>query len=122
MLQQIRIADGVNNMDTKERLKNITEFWFLTEPLLFAAYCTHEFIQNDRMKIPFRTGLRKIEYNSNIIKDFSNKQIMEYLKIEIIRIILKFNCIVILAEKLCHFGKNVKHSYAVRGVRDSDGS
>ena len=76
-------------MDIKERLKNITEFWFLTEPLLFAAYCTHEFIQNDRMKIPFRTGLRKIEYNSNIIKDFSDKQIMEYLKIEIIRIILK---------------------------------
>lgn len=57
-------------MNPKERLKKITEFWFLTEPLIFAAYCTHELVQNDKMKIPFRTGQRKIEYNSNIIEDF----------------------------------------------------
>lgn len=76
-------------MNPKEKLKKITEFWFLTEPLLFAAYCTHELVQNDKMKIPFRTGQRKIEYNSNIIEDFPDKQIMEYLKIEVIRIILK---------------------------------
>lgn len=76
-------------MNPKERIKKITEFWFLTEPLLFAAYCTHELVQNDKMKIPFRTGQRKIEYNSNIIEDFPDKQIMEYLKIEVIRIILK---------------------------------
>lgn len=76
-------------MNSKERLKKITEFWFLTEPLLFASYCTHELVQNDKMKIPFRTGQRKIEYNSNIIEDFPDKQIMEYLKIEVIRIILK---------------------------------
>lgn len=76
-------------MNPKERLKKITEFWFLTEPLLFAAYCTHELVQNDKMKIPFRTGQRRIEYNSKIIEDFPDKQIMEYLKIEVIRIILK---------------------------------
>ena len=34
-------------MDAKERIKEITEFWFLTDPLLFAAYCTHELYQND---------------------------------------------------------------------------
>ena len=45
-------------METKERLKKITEFWFLTEPLLFAAYCTHELTQNNKMKVPFRTGMR----------------------------------------------------------------
>ncbi|MBR4825149.1 MAG: hypothetical protein IKZ86_10135 [Spirochaetaceae bacterium] len=76
-------------MDIKERLKKITEYWFLIEPLLFAAYCTHELVQNDKMKIPFRTGLRKIEYNPNIIEEFSDEQIMEYLKIEVIRILLK---------------------------------
>ena len=76
-------------MDIKQRLKNITEFWFLTEPLLFAAYCTHELIANNQIKIPLRTGQRRIEYNPNIIEKFSDKQIMEYLKIEVIRIILK---------------------------------
>lgn len=76
-------------MDIKQRLKNITEFWFLTEPLLFAAYCTHELIANNQIKIPLRTGQRRIEYNPTIIEEFSDKQIMEYLKIEVIRIILK---------------------------------
>lgn len=76
-------------MDIKQRLKNITEFWFLTEPLLFAAYCTHELIANNQIKIPVRTGQRRIEYNPTIIEEFSDKQIMEYLKIEVIRIILK---------------------------------
>lgn len=76
-------------MDIKERIKQITEFWFLTEPLLFAAYCTHELSQNEKIKIPFRTGKRRIEYNPIILKDYSDKLIYEYLKIEIIRILLK---------------------------------
>ena len=76
-------------MDAKERIKEITEFWFLTEPLLFAAYCTHELSQNDKMQIPFRTGKRHIEYNPELIKTLSDKLLYEYLKIEIIRILLK---------------------------------
>lgn len=76
-------------MEEKERIKQITEFWFLTDPLLFAAYCTHELIQNDKMKIPFRTGKRRIEFNPEILKNLSDKLLYEYLKIEIIRILLK---------------------------------
>lgn len=76
-------------MDAKERIKEITEFWFLTDPLLFAAYCTHELSQNDKMQIPFRTGKRHIEYNPKLIKTLSDKLLYEYLKIEIIRILLK---------------------------------
>lgn len=76
-------------MDAKERIKEITEFWFLTEPLLFAAHCTHELSQNDKMQIPFRTGKRHIEYNPELIKTLSDKLLYEYLKIEIIRILLK---------------------------------
>lgn len=76
-------------MDAKERIKEITEFWFLTDPLLFAAYCTHELSQNDKMQIPFRTGKRHIEYNPELIKTLSDKLLYEYLKIEIIRILLK---------------------------------
>ena len=81
---------GENNlMDAKERIKDITEYWFLTEPLLFAAYCTHELAQNNNLKIPLRTGKKRIEYNPSLIKDYSDKSLMEYLKIEVFRILLK---------------------------------
>ncbi len=76
-------------MDAKERIKKITEFWFLTEPLIFAAYCTHELSQNENMQVPFRTGKKRIEFNPAIIDGYSNKLIAEYLKIEIFRILLK---------------------------------
>lgn len=76
-------------MDEKERIKKITEYWFLTDPLLFAVYCTHELTQNDKMQIPFRTGKRCIEYNPIILQDYPDNLLYEYLKIEIIRILLK---------------------------------
>ncbi|MBQ2552950.1 MAG: hypothetical protein II563_08925 [Treponema sp.] len=76
-------------MDAKERIKKITEFWFLTEPLIFAAYCTHELSQNENMQVPFRTGKKRIEFNPAIIDGYSNKLIAEYLKIEVFRILLK---------------------------------
>ncbi|MBQ1671877.1 MAG: hypothetical protein II070_08795 [Treponema sp.] len=76
-------------MDAKERIKKITEFWFLTEPLIFAAYCTHELSQNENMQVPFRTGKKRIEFNPAIIDGYPNKLIAEYLKIEVFRILLK---------------------------------
>ncbi len=76
-------------MDAKERIKKITKYWFLTDPLLFAVYCTHELTQNDKMQIPFRTGKRCLEYNPIIFKDYPDNLLYEYLKIEIIRILLK---------------------------------
>jgi predicted metal-dependent peptidase len=77
------------DMDAKERIKKITEFWFLTEPLIFAAYCTHELSQNENMQVPFRTGKKRIEFNPAIIDGYPNKLIAEYLKIEVFRILLK---------------------------------
>ena len=76
-------------MDAKERIKKITGFWFLTEPLIFAAYCTHELSQNENMQVPFRTGKKRIEFNPAIIDGYPNKLIAEYLKIEVFRILLK---------------------------------
>lgn len=76
-------------MDAKERIKKITDYWFLTEPLIFAAYCTHELSQNENMQVPFRTGKKRIEYNPAIIDGYPNKLIAEYLKIEVFRILLK---------------------------------
>ena len=76
-------------MDAKERIKKITDYWFLTEPLIFAAYCTHELSQNENMQVPFRTGKKRIEFNPAIIDGYPNKLIAEYLKIEVFRILLK---------------------------------
>ena len=76
-------------MNIKERISTITEYWFLTEPLLFAALCTHEVVENNNLSIPFRTGKRRIEFNSELLCSFSDSDLSEYLKIEIIRILLK---------------------------------
>ena len=76
-------------MDAKEKIKKITDYWFLTEPLIFAAYCTHELSQNENMKVPFRTGKKRIEFNPAIIDGYPNELIAEYLKIEVFRILLK---------------------------------
>ena len=76
-------------MNEKERIKKITEYWFLTEPLLFSAFCSHSLLENSALKVPFRTGQRRIEYSPQILSALDEKQIEEYLKVEAIRILLK---------------------------------
>ncbi len=73
----------------KKLISNIVQQWFLSEPLLFNIFCTHELIENQNINIPFRTGKKRIEYNSRILKNLSSAEIEEYLKIELIRIMLK---------------------------------
>ena len=68
--------------------EDITQRWFITEPALFAVYCTHHLEQNTRMKCPIRTGHGVIEYNPEIIPD-SDAAREEYLRSEVTRILLK---------------------------------
>ena len=75
--------------ELEQRIKKIGEHWFLTEPLLFAAYCTHELAVNKRLRIPFRAGKKRIEYSPVILSPMRDNHIEEFLKIEILRIILK---------------------------------
>ena len=72
-----------------ERIEKIGELWFLREPLLFAVYCTHKFTENQNLKVPFRTGKRVIEYSPEILSHLDNQTLDEFLKIEILRILLK---------------------------------
>ncbi len=76
-------------MTVGEKIKKISEHWFLTEPLLFAVFCSHELVTNNNLKIPFRTGKRRIEFSSSVMESFEDKDIEEYLKIEMFRILLK---------------------------------
>lgn len=72
----------------EEIIGKIVEDWFLSEPTLFATYCTHTLKENTRMIVPMRCGKMKIEYNPEILKDWDKKKIEERLKYEVIRILL----------------------------------
>ncbi len=72
-----------------DRIKKIGERWFLTEPLLFAVYCSHEFVENNAIDVPMRTGNMKVEFSPKVLDKFADDVLTEYLKVEMFRILLK---------------------------------
>ncbi len=72
----------------EELISHIVEEWFLTEPMLFSAFCTHSLEENTRMTVPMRTGKMRIEYNPEILAGWSRAKIEERLKYEVVRILL----------------------------------
>ena len=70
-------------------INKITQSWFLSEPLLFSTFCTHDLVSNEKLNVPFRTGKKRIEYSPKIIESLNEDTISELLKIEIFRILLK---------------------------------
>ena len=59
--------------------EDITQRWFITEPALFAIFCTHHLEHNSKMTCPLRTGRGVIQYNPNLIpKDKKARE--EYLR------------------------------------------
>ncbi|MCQ2172745.1 MAG: VWA-like domain-containing protein [Bacteroidales bacterium] len=72
----------------EEIIGKIVEDWFLSEPALFATYCTHTLEENSRMSVPMRSGKMRIEYNPEILKEWAPQMIEERLKFEVIRILL----------------------------------
>ena len=76
-------------MNAIDRIKKIGERWFLTEPLLFAVYCSHEFVENSAIEVPMRTGNMKVEFAPKILDKIADDVLAEYMKIEMFRILLK---------------------------------
>jgi predicted metal-dependent peptidase len=76
-------------MTVLERIQKIGEIWFLTEPLLFAVYCSHNMVENKAMDVPMRTGGKKIEFSPYLLASVSDTILAELLKIELFRILLK---------------------------------
>ncbi len=76
-------------MTVGERIKHLSQDWFLTEPLLFAVLCTHALKRNDNMGCDMRCGKGLIEYNPERLEHFDDNQLALRLKAEIVRIILK---------------------------------
>ena len=71
------------------RLKKILEEWFYMEPLLFSICITHNFVKNEAISIPLRTGKLRIEYSPLLLEKLSDQELEEYLKIEVFRILLE---------------------------------
>ena len=76
-------------MSASDRIRRIGERWFLTEPLLFAVYCSHDFVENGAIDVPMRTGNMKVEFAPKILDKVADDVLQEYLKIEMFRILLK---------------------------------
>lgn len=75
--------------NARERIQQVAEQWFLTEPVFFAVYCSHRLAMNANMQCPLRTGQGRIEYNPTVIDALQDNQLNEKLKVEMIRILLQ---------------------------------
>lgn len=79
----------MKDQEAKDKISRVGERWFLTEPLLFNTFCTHKMEPKKDLKIPFRTGGMKIQYNPELVKQLSDSQIQSLLQVEAYRILLK---------------------------------
>ena len=76
-------------MTCENRLKAIIKNWFITEPLLFSVITTHHLVLNDRLTVPMRTGRQCIEFSELLTGELSETELIDFLKIEAYRILLK---------------------------------
>ena len=73
----------------RERIAQILERWFISEPALFQVLCTHSIEENATMPCPVRSGARKLEYNPAFLQEMSDAALDQALRTEAIRILLK---------------------------------
>ena len=71
-----------------DAIDRITSIWFLTEPALFGAFCTHKLVENKHLDCPVRTGQGRIEYNPYQLMGMPCQAVEELFRIEMIRILL----------------------------------
>lgn len=73
----------------KDRLQDLKDKWFLTEPAYFMVLCTHDIVITTGMKCPIAVGGGVIYINEKEYEDKTDKFLEESLKAELIRILLK---------------------------------
>ena len=77
-------------MSIEERIKNISERWFLLEPLLFMTLMSHEITPNKGLRHQIRSGQGRIEYNfDNDPEQLSDAELEENIRAEAVRILLR---------------------------------
>ena len=73
----------------KDRINSLIQRWFIQEPALFQILCTHEIVENTKMSCPVRSGRGRVEYNTDFLKEMSDRALEEALRTEAVRILLK---------------------------------
>ena len=73
----------------EQYLNQLSEMWFLHEPILFRIFCMHKQRKNMRIACPVRCGKGLIEYNAVVLESIDFAKFEEMMKVEIIRILLK---------------------------------
>lgn len=79
----------MEQLTLKERLQELKDRWFLTEPAYFMVLCTHQIEFNPGIKCGIACGGGYIYLNEKFFEDKSDRYLDEAMKIEIIRILLK---------------------------------
>ncbi|MDR3356707.1 MAG: VWA-like domain-containing protein [Spirochaetaceae bacterium] len=74
--------------NTAERIRAISEKWFIAEPLLFLTFVSHRLLENADIHA-VRCGQGRIEYNPLWAAERSDALLEEALKAELIRILLR---------------------------------
>ena len=75
-------------MLTGERLSEILQRWFISEPPMFGVLCLHEARENRGMTCPLRCGQRRLEYNPELTGRMSDTELEECLRAEAVRILM----------------------------------
>lgn len=76
-------------MTMEDRISRIVERWYITEPALFRAYVSHNLEENRSMACAMRCGQGLIQFNPDILGSYAEEALVESLKVECIRILLK---------------------------------
>ena len=71
-----------------QRISDITQKWFLSEPLLFASWMTHKVVHNPQIET-IRTGRGRIEFNDAFLATLDDRTLQDAMKFEALRIVLK---------------------------------
>ncbi len=75
-------------MSARERIAQAVERWFLTEPLLFSVWTTHNLVAEPNIRT-IRSGRGRIEYNPDFINALDRRRLDMVLRCEALRIVLK---------------------------------
>jgi len=78
----------MGTLSSRDRIGQIAERWFLSEPLLFSIWTTHNIVIEPGIRtIRVRRG--RVEYNPEFIKSLDEEQLDAVLRFEAMRIVLK---------------------------------
>lgn len=79
----------MTNISLKDRINNLKDRWFLTEPAYFMVLCTHQIEITSGINCSIACGGGFIYLNEKFFEDKSDQYLDDAMKIEIIRILLK---------------------------------